>query len=146
MAQSYRPSDLIGLSQSRNKKPPLPGVFCFYQLAHGDSSASRKALNRTNSAGKLTETSSASRFRISPTYFLNLYRGLYACHRLLLPLQPILPFNPHPGDKVGIVGDQQQGARIVGQHLSEQLARGRSQMVVRLIERQLGPISRICNL
>ncbi len=39
----------------------------------------------------------------------------------LLPLQPILPFNPHPGHKVRIVGDQQQGAQIIGQHLDEQL-------------------------
>lgn len=34
------------------------------------------------------------------------------------------------------MGDQQQGARVVGQHLNKQLARGVIQVVVRLIEQQ----------
>jgi len=53
-----------------------------------------------------------------------------------MPLQPILPFNPHPGHKVRIVGNQQQGARVVVQHLNKQLARNVIQMVVRLIKQQ----------
>lgn len=53
-----------------------------------------------------------------------------------LPLQPKLPFNSHPGHKVRIVGNQQQGAQVVGQHLSEQLARSVIQMVVRLTQQR----------
>ncbi len=50
--------------------------------------------------------------------------------------QPVFPLNSHSGDKLGIEGDKQQRARIIGQHLSEQLARGVIQVIIRLIEEQ----------